>query len=200
MSIIFRPKKFRALWDGKLVIILNLVKSTKLLFHSVQAYFSGSFLTQNGMRTAGRIHARVCIVPNAYENRECSGSTSSRSGKEGKIIGILIQSIEKIIVSKTSGPDLGPTILYKLAQRPGREAIHSFLPSPTVSSWTGAQKARAHLYLSYTGYKKPIPFSIFHTVTARESVLSCWQWSSLTFQNLTVSLTTEKETKKCFMY
>jgi len=119
----------------------------------------------------GRQNARMCIVPNTYENRECSVSMSSRSCKEGKIIGILIQNIERIIVSKISGPDLGPTILYKLAQWPGREAIHSLPPSPTVSSWTCAQKARAHFYLSYTGCKKPVPFSIFHTVTAREGVL-----------------------------
>jgi hypothetical protein len=94
---------------------------------------------------------------------------SSRSGKDykdGKIIGILIQSRDKIIVSKISRPVLGPIILYKVAQWPG-------LPhSPTVSSWTGAQKTRAHLYLSYIGYKKPIPFSIFHNITAREGVLS----------------------------
>ena len=121
----------------------------------------------------GRQNARVCIVPVMYENLECSVSMSSRSGKESKIIGILIQSRDKIIVSKISRPVLWPTILYKVAQWPGREAVHSLPHSPTVSSWTGAQKARAHLYLFYTCYKKPIPFSIFHNVTSREGVLSC---------------------------
>ena len=121
----------------------------------------------------GRQNARTCIVPTACGNWECSVSMSSRSGKESKIIGILIKSRDKIIVSKISRPVLGPTIVYKVAQWPGREAVHSLPHSPTVSSWTGAQKARTHLYLSYIGYKKQIPSSIFHSVTAREGVLSC---------------------------
>ena len=147
----------------------------------------------------GKQNARTCIVPATYENRVCSVSMSSRSGKDykdGKIIGILIQSRDKIIVSKISRPVLGPIILYKVAQWPGRKTVHSLPHSPTVSSWTGAQKTRAHLYLSYIGYKKPIPFSIFHNITAREGVLSFWQWSSLTFPNLSLTLKTETETKK----
>lgn len=144
----------------------------------------------------GRQNARICLVPNMYGNREWSFRMSSCSSKECKIIGILM-STDKIIVPKISTLVLGPTILYKVAQWPGLEAVHSPPSSPTVSSWTGAQKARAQL--SYIGHKKPIPFSTFHTVTVRDGVLPRWQWSSLTFQNLTTSLKTETETKKCFM-
>lgn len=97
---------------------------------------------------------------------------SSCSGKEGKIIGILIQSRDKI-VSKISRPALGPTSLYKVAQWPGRKAVHSSPPSPTISSRTGAQTARAQLYLYYMGFGNPVPFSIFHIVTAGEGVHSC---------------------------
>jgi len=139
------------------------------------------------------------FVPNMYGNRVWSVSTSSRSGKEGKIIGILIQRRDKIIVSKISRPVLGPTILYKVAQWPGLEALHSPPPSPTVSLWAGAQKAKAKLYLSYIGYKKPIPFSIFHSVRVRDGVLSYWQWSGFAFRNLTISLKIKTETKKCFV-
>lgn len=122
--------------------------NAKLLFHRVQAYFSGSFLTQNGLSTADRMHvcfyclicAEICML--------------SRSGKEGQIIGNLIQSRDKI-VSKTSRPALEPTSLYKVAQWPGREAVHSPPSSPTISSWTGAQTATAQVYLSCIGFRNP---------------------------------------------
>jgi hypothetical protein len=64
----------------------------------------------------GRQNARMCLVSNMYGNREWSVSISSCSGKEGKIIGISIQSRENIVASKITRPVLGPTILYKVAQ------------------------------------------------------------------------------------
>jgi hypothetical protein len=110
--------------------------NTKLLFHRVQAYFSGFFRTQNGLSTADRMH--VCFYCLICEEI----CMLSRSGKEGKIIGNLIQSRDKI-VSKTPRPALGPTSLYKVAQWPRREAVHSPPSSPTISSWTGAQTETA---------------------------------------------------------
>lgn len=140
--------------------------NTKLLFHRVHAYFSRSFLTQNELSTADRIHECVyCLICTEI-------CMSSRSGKEGKIIGNLIQSRDKI-VSKLSRPTLEPTSLYKVAQWPWREDVYSPPPSSTISSWPGAQRVTAQLYLYYIGFRNPVPSNIFHIVTAGEVVHFC---------------------------
>ena len=132
-SITFRPKKFRALWYGKLVIILTLAKSTKLLFSQRTTTFS-RFFPYSKWSEHGRQNARTCLLSYTYGNPEWSVSTSSRGDDEGKIIGIFMHNRYKITVYKISRSAMGLTSLYKVVQRPEREAVHSPPTSITISS------------------------------------------------------------------